>query len=166
MPGRSFEGPHDFNRQLTDWLVVANQRRHRIIECRPADRLGEDRAAMVALPPRTPALGWRHSTRLPRDHYVRVQTCDYSVHPSAIGRRVDVVCELDTVTVSCGGRVVARHPRCWAPHQTVTDPAHAAAAEEMRRARLRLVDRPQQSEVEVRPLSVYDAAFASGEGVA
>jgi transposase len=166
LPGRSFEGPHDFNQQLKDWLVSANQRRHRIIECRPWDRLAEDRSAMVALPPRTPVLGWRHSTRLPRDHYVRVHTCDYSVHPSAVGRRVDVVCDLDTVTVSCAGHTVARHPRCWAPHQTIADPVHVAAAEEMRRARLQVVARPRQSEVEVRPLSVYDAAFEAGEGVA
>jgi hypothetical protein len=84
LPGRMFQDPHDFNRQLEDWLKRANQRRHRIIECRPRKRLGEDRAAMVALPPRILALGWRWSTRLPQDPYVRVQTGDYSVHPARL----------------------------------------------------------------------------------
>lgn len=166
MPGRTFQDPNDFNRQLVDWLEKANQRQHRIIECRPADRLSEDRAAMVALPPRPPALGWRWSTRPPRDHYVRVQSCDDSVHPSAVGRRVEVVWTLDAVTVGCGGRLVAQHPRSWAPHRTITAAEHVAAAEEMRRTRRRAFTRTRSDEVEVRPLSVYDAACAAGEGVA
>ena len=37
-----------------------------------------------------PATGWRLSARLPRDHYVRLDSNDYSVHPSVIGRRVEV----------------------------------------------------------------------------
>jgi transposase len=68
LPGRSFSGPHDFNAQLTDWLRRANSRHHRRIECRPTDRLDADRAAMVTLPPVAPAVGWRTSTRLARDH--------------------------------------------------------------------------------------------------
>ena len=53
---------------------------------------------------------------------------DYSVHPSVIGRTVEVAAGLEEVTVTCGGRQVARHHRCWAAHQSITDPAHAAAA--------------------------------------
>lgn len=158
LPGRQFQSAADFNQQLSTWLVLANQRRHRTIECRPLDRLAEDRSAMVGLPP-TPALGRRWSTRLNRDHYVRVHTCDYSVHPSAIGRRVDVLCDLESVRVHCGGRLVAEHERCWAPHQTLTDPAHAAAGAEMRRARRVAASVVDDSEVQVRPLSVYDDAL-------
>ena len=44
---------------------------------------------MVALPPVPPIVGWRTFTRLPRDHYVRIASNDYSVHPSAIGRLVE-----------------------------------------------------------------------------
>ena len=49
--------------------------------CRPVDRIDADRAAMVALPPVAPTVGWRLTTRLPRDHYVRLDANDYSVHP-------------------------------------------------------------------------------------
>ena len=66
--------------------------------------------------------------RLPRDHYVRVDSNDYSVHPAAVGRTVQVVADLATVTVTCAGTVVAAHDRCWARHQSITDPAHHAAA--------------------------------------
>ena len=41
---------------------------------------------MLELPPVAPVTGWRLATRLPRDHYVRVDSNDYSVDPSVIGR--------------------------------------------------------------------------------
>ena len=35
-------------------------------------------------------------------------------HPSAVGRRVEVAADLETVTITCAGRQVGQHPRCWA----------------------------------------------------
>jgi transposase len=165
LPGRSFTGPHDFNAQLTDWLNRANARHHRRIECRPIDRLDADRAAMVTLPPVAPVTGWRTSTRLARDHYVRVASNDYSVHPSVIGRLVEVAAGLERVVVTCGGRLVARHERCWAAHQTITDPDHAAAAAAMRRSVDQAARPAVELEVEQRRLSDYDALLGI-EGVA
>jgi transposase len=160
LPGRRFASPGDFNGQLGEWLDRANQRHHRVLECRPVDRIGVDKAAMLALPPVAPSLGWRHSTRLGRDHWVRVETCDYSVHPAAIGRRVDIVADLETVSVTCGGHLVARHQRSWAPHQTITDPDHAAEAARLRRAHLSVVSgKPTGPAVEQRPLDSYDRIF-------
>jgi transposase len=165
MPGRNFTGPHDFNAQLTQWLGRANTRHHRRIECRPADRIETDRTAMVALPPVAPIVGWRTSTRLARDHYVRIASNDYSVHPSVIGRLVEVVADLEHVTVTCGGQLVARHARSWAAHQTITDPQHAAAAAVLRRTRIQAAPAPAETEVEQHRLSDYDALLGI-EGVA
>jgi transposase len=80
LPGRSFSSPADFNAQLADWLALVNQRRRRVLGCAPADRIDADRAAMLPLPPVAPQTGWRSSLRLPRDHYVRLGSNDYSVH--------------------------------------------------------------------------------------
>ena len=91
LPGRVFTGPDDFNTQLQAWLDLVNQRRRRALGCAPVDRVHADTAAMLPLPPVPPATGWRISTRLPRDFYVRLDGNDYSVHPSVIGRRVEVV---------------------------------------------------------------------------
>ncbi|MGW0486522.1 IS21 family transposase [Nonomuraea sp. NPDC003214] len=165
LPGRAFTGPADFNAQLEDWLQRANQRHHRRLDCRPADRIDTDRAAMVALPPVPPIVGWRTSTRLARDHYVRIASNDYSVHPSAIGRLVEVVADLERVTVTYAGQLVARHERCWDVHQTLTDPAHARAAAAMRATRLQTVAAPVDTEVELRSLSDYDTLLGI-EGVA
>jgi len=161
LPGRTFTCPADFNAQLEQWLQRANNRQHRALGCRPVDRVEADRAAMLTLPPVPPSVGWVSSVRLPRDHYVRLDSNDYSVHPSAVGRLVEVRADLQTVTVTLGGRPVAAHERCWADHQTITDPQHQHAAAELR-AQLSARHRqpqPTGAQVEQRPLSDYDAAF-------
>ncbi len=156
LPGRSFTGPADFNTQLQAWLLRANQRQHRRLGCRPVDRWGADRSAMLVLPPVT---GWRLSTRLPRDHYVRLDSNDYSVHPRAVGRRVQVAANLDEVTVTCDDTEFARHVRCWADHQSITAPVHAAAAVELRRSRRLAAPGKTDTTVEHRELTDYDRMF-------
>jgi transposase len=157
LPGRTFSSIGDFNAQLTAWLPIANARHHRVIECRPADRIAEDRAAMLPLPPVLPDPAFRSSLRLPRDHYVRVLGSDYSVSPWAIGRRVEVRADLEGVTVHCGGVVAAQHPRSLARHRVVTDPAHVAARAHLRDRRE--LARPTEIDVEVRDLTAYDRLF-------
>jgi transposase len=159
LPGRSFSSPADFNRQLAGWLVRANARKHRALDCRPIERWDADRAAMLTLPPVAPVVGWRLTTRLARDHYVRLDGNDYSVHPSVIGRRVEVVADTDRVQVRHDGRLVASHARCWAAHQSITDPVHAAAAAQLRAAHQRPTPPPATTEVEQRSLSDYDRMF-------
>ena len=167
LPGRGFRGPGDFNTQLTEWLVRANIRRHRVLGCRPADRWDADRAAMLELPPVAPVVGWRAATRLPRDHYVRLDSNDYSVHPAVIGRKVEVSADLDQVMVTCQGKVVATHVRCWADHQTLTDPVHAEAAAGLRQARRLSAVHPVDTLVEQRELTDYDRMLGvNSEGVA
>ncbi|MEU8269393.1 hypothetical protein AB0B89_19825, partial [Sphaerisporangium sp. NPDC049002] len=114
--------------------------------------------------------GWRNTTRLPRDHYVQLDSNDYSVHPAVIGRRVEVIADLEQVSVTCQGQPVARHERCWADHQTITDPAHAAAAVKLRQAHRIIAASPSDLHVERRSLTDYDRMFglidSDQEGVA
>lgn len=144
------------------------------MQARPSDRLEADRSRMLQLPPISPPGWWKASLRLPRDHYVRLDTCDYSVHPLAIVRRVEVAADLDQVLVTCDGVEVARHARCWARHQTLTDPDHAAAAAAARKAAAgRKPVSAQNNDVEERSLDSYDRIFGvidggltTGEGAA
>ncbi|MFE2710385.1 transposase, partial [Streptomyces mirabilis] len=177
LPGRHFSGPDDFNTQLQTWLKVANRRVHRTLGARPADRWEADRAQMLTLPAVDPPTWWRFSTRLGRDHYVRVDTCDYSVDPAAIGHQVTVLTDNEQViALTSGGEIVAQHARCWARHQTLTDPEHAEAGQAMRQEARR---RPTGQihavgsasgpliEVEQRELGSYDRLFTvidGGEG--
>jgi transposase len=164
LPGRTFTSPADFNAQLGEWLALVNTRTRRALGCSPAERIAADRAAMLALPPVPPVTGWRSSSLLPRDHYVRVDSNDYSVHPAAIGQRIEVVTDLTRVRVFHGGRTVAEHPRTWARHQSITDPAHAVAAKTLRRERIAVVRPEPQTEVEIRRLRDYDDALGLGLG--
>ncbi len=157
LPGRRFADPADFNAQLASWLVVANGRQHRTLRIRPCERLWEDRGAMLPLPPVLPDPAQRFSVRLARDHYVRVATNDYSVHPKAIGRRIEVRVDLDWVTATCGGEEVARHRRCWASHQTLELAEHGRARRALREA-ARAGHGPEVM-VEQRDLGDYDRAL-------
>ena len=162
LPGRRFTSVDDFNSQLEQWLEErANLRFHRGIRSRPVDRIAEDRAAMLPLPPVLPDPSWRRTLRLGRDHYVRFATCDYSVHPRAIGSRVEVRADLREVIVRRGCEEVARHPRSLARHRTITDPAHAAARQALQQAAHAEVRPPRELEVEVRDLAVYDQVLGA-----
>lgn len=132
MPGRSFTGPGDFNAQLGDWLALANARVVRTIQARPVERVEADKAAMLPLPPIAPVIGWVNRVRLGRDYYVRVDSNDYSVDPTGIGRLVDVTADLEHVEVRLDGRLLARHDRAWARRRTITDPAHVTTARQLR----------------------------------
>ena len=160
LPGRTFTGPADFNAQLSAWLGLVNTRPRRALGCAPTDRITADRERMLTLPPVAPATGWRTSTRLARDHYVRCDGNDYSVHPAVIGRRVELLADLGRVRVLCDGRLVADHERIWAKHQTVSIEEHVAAARALRAERLGRLGPPAAADsVEIRALSDYDAAL-------
>jgi hypothetical protein len=170
MPGRSFASPGDFNDQFTDWLIRANARVVRTIKAAPVDLVEADRAAMLPLPPVPLHLGWRNKIRLGRDYYVRLDTNDYSVDPTVIGRMVEVIADLERVKVRSEGRVVADHPRLWARGATVTDPVHVETAAWLRKQ----FQQPRAAAASgddltgdlVRDLSDYDRAFglvADGE---
>jgi len=166
LPGRTFAGPADFNAQLQQWLAVVNTRPRRVLGCAPCDRIAADKAAMLSLPPVAPATGWRFAARLARDHYIRLDSNDYSVHPAVIGRRIEVIADLARIRVLCEGRLVAEHERIWARHQTITDPAHLEAARTLRRLRSAALRPVAEPDVEQRALADYDRALGIDGGVA
>jgi hypothetical protein len=113
-----------------------------------------------------PATGWRSSLRLPRDHYIRFDSNDYSVHPAVIGRRIEVIADLARVRAVCDGRLVADHERIWAWHQTISDPEHIAAAKALRRERVGVLRPVPEPDVQIRCLDEYDQALGLDGGVA
>lgn len=162
MPGRSFASPADFNDQFADWLARANTRVVRTTRASPVDLIDADRAAMLALPPVPPPVGWRNRVRLGRDYYVRLDTNDYSVDPTVIGRIVDVTADLQQVRVHAESRLVTEHHRVWARGGTLTDPCHVETAARLRKQfqQPRTVAGPDDL---ARDLGDYDRAFGLGE---
>lgn len=156
-PGRTFASPEDFNAQLSQWLPIANARLVRRTGALPAELLSQDKAGMLGLTPVPPVTGFAARVRLPRDYYVRMGSNDYSVHPQAIGRFVDVTADLETVTISLDGRSVGDHARAWGTRLTITDPDHVEAARNMRKVFQNPA--PAADAAGPRDLADYDRAF-------
>ncbi len=155
-PGRRFANHLDFQLQLDAWFEKANARTHKTLRCRPIDRLVEERTVMAPLPARELDLDERIVLRVPADPHVRVDTNDYSLDPRLVGRRVEVRVGQREITAVCldTGESACRHERSFARHRTITALEHARALRSHRHE-------PEcPLEVQVRPLSVYDALSA------
>jgi transposase len=154
-PGRQFFNERDYQDQLDAWFVKANQRTHKTLRCRPVDRLNAERAHMQALPA-FPDLDRRWVTRVPADPYLRFDTCDYSLDPRLVGRRVEVrVSQTEVTAVALDtGELACRHKRSFARYRLITALEHARALRELRGQ----PDEP--ATVQTRPLERYDALIA------
>ena len=154
-PGRRFANQLDFQAQFDSWCDRVNARVHRTIRAVPTERLIEERARMRPLPAGLPDLDRRTVVRVPQQPYLRVDRNDYSIDPRFAGRRVELRVSQTHVTAGVldTGELAAQHRRSFAGGLTVTDPAHQTQLERQReQRRLR-----HQVEVEIRPLSRYDA---------
>jgi transposase len=153
-PGRRFANHLDYQLQLDAWFEKANARTHKTLRCRPVDRLAEEHEAMTSLPAQELDLDERLVVRVPADPHVRIDTNDYSLDPAMAGRRVEVRVSQREIIATCldTGELAARHERSFAKHRTVTALEHAR--------KLRHREPERELEVQVRPLSVYDALSA------
>ncbi|MCA1677880.1 MAG: IS21 family transposase [Actinobacteria bacterium] len=152
-PGRRFANELDFQAQLDGWTEKANARTHRTIRAVPAERLAEEKERMRPLPSPLPATERRFATRVAQQPYLRFDTNDYSLDPALAGRRVELSISQREITATAldTGEPACRHRRVFAKHLSFTDPAHQAALERLRG------ERRSGPEVELRPLSRYDA---------
>jgi transposase len=155
--GRYFANELDYQLQLDDWFDTrANPRVHKTLRCRPIDRLMEERTVMAPLPATAPDTDRRWVLRVPPDPYLRFDTCDYSLDPRLVGRRVEArVTEREVLAVALdSGELACRHPRSFARHRTVTALEHARTLKAQR------AERRGEPVVEVRALARYDALIA------
>ncbi|MDP9346782.1 MAG: IS21 family transposase, partial [Actinomycetota bacterium] len=156
-PGRCFANELDFQLQLDCWFDDrANARIHKTLRARPIDRLIEERQVMAALPVIAPDIDRRWVLRVPPDPYLRFDTCDYSLDPGLVGRRVEIrVDEREITAVALDtGEIAGRHPRSFAKHRTITALEHA------RTMKTRRGERRGEPVVEVRSLALYDELIA------
>ncbi|HEV2820942.1 MAG TPA: IS21 family transposase [Solirubrobacteraceae bacterium] len=157
-PGRAFANELDFQLQLDAWFDGrANPRMHKTLRARPIDRLVEERQAMAPLPAQAPDVARRWVLRVPPDPYLRFDTCDYSLDPALVGRRVEArIAEREVLAVALDtGELACRHQRSFARHRTITALEHARVLKSQRDER-----RGAEPIVEVRSLDRYDALIA------
>jgi transposase len=157
-PGRTLANELDFQLQLDAWFSErANPRTHKTLRCRPVDRLIEERAVMAPLPATGPDVDRRWVLRVPPDPYLCFDTCDYSLDPRLVGRKIEIrVTDREITAVALDtGELACQHQRSFAKHRTVTALEHARALKSQRRERS-----GSEPEVEVRSLARYDDLIA------
>jgi transposase len=155
-PGRQFANERDYQLQLDQWCVKANARTHKTLRARPVDRLREEHKLMRPAPDDPPEVDRRWVTRVAPDPMLRFDTNDYSLDPHLAGRRVEVrVSQREVLAVALDtGELACHHERSFAKHRTIIALEHA------RRLRERRGEPETKPEVEIRPLSAYDALIA------
>jgi transposase len=154
--GRLFANALDFQLQLDGWADKINARVHRTTRAVVAERLAAERERMRPIPAQLPDVDRRWLARVPPQPYLRFDRNDYSLDPRLVGRRVEVRATQSEIT-AVGldtGELAARHARAFAGGLTFTDRYHQRALDELRGER-KLARR--EPEVELRPLSRYDA---------
>jgi hypothetical protein len=93
---------------------------------------------------------------VPPEPYLRFDTCDYSLDPALVGRRVEIrVDEREITAVALdSGELACRHARSFAKHRTITALEHARPLSTQRG------ERRGEPLVEVRSLALYDELIA------
>jgi DNA replication protein DnaC/transposase len=138
-PGRVFANERDFQDQFDAWFVKVNARQHRSIRARPVDRLAEELGVMTALPSAPPDTDRRWVLRVAPDPYVRFDTCDYSLDPDLVGRRIEIrISDREVLGVVLDtGDLACRHPRsfCAPSHDHRARARQGAQAPPRRRRR-------------------------------
>jgi transposase len=127
VPVPSFSSFSELNGHLAEQCLADLSRRTRGNAQSKAERLEDDRAAMLPLP---------HSAFEPRriEHrgasslsLVRFDQNDYSVPTAYAHHEVTVAGGIEEVTISAGPESVAAHPRHWGREQVTYDPRHYLA---------------------------------------
>jgi hypothetical protein len=102
--------------------------------------------------------------RLPRDHYVRWDSNDYSVQHSAVGRRVLVRADLDRVRVWCEAGLGRRPYTDLGAASNHLRSHPVKAAQMLRQQRLAVVPPAAKTEMEQRRLADSDSALGVADG--
>jgi hypothetical protein len=101
---------------------------HKTLRCRPVDRLIEERTVMGPLPAAPPDTDRRWVARVAPDPYLRFDTCDYSLDPRLVGRRVEVrVTEREVLAAALDTGELACRPRGPLP-STARSPSWSMSA--------------------------------------
>jgi transposase len=122
-PARRFQTLSELDGVYAGWRdQVAHRRRHATGQFIVADRLGEERRALRALPPHPFDFSLNRTVRVPTDGYLRHGACFYRAPVELVHQRVELHASRDEVWISWRGERVARYPRCYRPGCWIPEP--------------------------------------------
>jgi transposase len=151
----------ELNGQAHTWSdTVANVRCHGTTNERPFDRFAREQAHLLPAPSRERVEPFLRDERLVgRDGFVAWERAWYGVPWRWAGQRVHIAATASTVEIWQGQERLAVHPRATRPAQRFTLPGQWAGLPrpDARPGREPLGRQRDMIDVEVRPLSTYDA---------
>lgn len=119
---RTFASPEDLDEQLNDWVYTANTRHREPPRRSPAEFIGAERQAMMALPPKPPRTGWHLVLEVGDSPFIYFDANAYSIHPAAVHSLVNLYADNRRIMVLLDGNIVANHERSWGYGQTIVAP--------------------------------------------
>jgi len=131
-PLRTFTDLDDVNRQVRRWIdTVANVRVHQTtLQC-PRDRF--EGVGLRPLPELLPDCRETGTLKVYNDFAVRFDGNTYTTPPWAIGKRVTVKADRQTVTIFYQHKKLATHERCWQRAQRIETPSHKEQVRKLQR---------------------------------
>jgi len=113
-PARRFRSLAELDGEYVEWRDrVCNRRLHAARRVRVDERLAEERAALLPLPP--VRFGWpgHRTSRVPLDGYLRHGGCFYRAPEQLVHERVELRFDRDQVWICHRGAEVARYQRSY-----------------------------------------------------
>jgi transposase len=165
--GREADDFQELRSSLRLWVAdVALQRLHGTTHQRVFDALEAERPHLAPTAGRAPfPLLLGEPRRVAKDAYVSYRANRYSVPWRVVGREVWLQ-EVDgQLQISREGERLALHSLCTGRHQVITVAGHhqdMPMESQSRRGKVQIVLRERAPQVEVRPLSVYEALATGG----
>jgi transposase len=122
----TFDSFAALEQHLTEWMVIADQRRHGTTREAPILRFDRDeRVQLRPLPVRAlPQRTQRVRRRVALDAFVDIDTVRYSVPHRLVRDHVEVVVHEEHVEIFHGAELVATHTRSTEPFARIVNPAH------------------------------------------
>jgi hypothetical protein len=125
LAGREFASFAELEAHLSSWMARVDGRIHGTTNEVPNERFEQEQLKLKGLPSSSIRVRERRlQRRVSNDAFVDVDTVRYSVPHRLVRRSVQVLVGDCEVVVFDGADLVARHDRCFEPHQRVTDVAH------------------------------------------
>ncbi|UCH45199.1 MAG: IS21 family transposase [Nitrospiraceae bacterium] len=131
-PLRSFTDLNSVQTQVMEWLdTVANVRTHQTTGQRPDDRFKD--ISLRPLPELLPDYRETSQVTVYKDFAVRFDCNTYTVPPWAIGKKLTLKADNETVIIYHKQKAIATHHRSWEKRRRIELPAHVEQVRKMKK---------------------------------
>ncbi len=132
IPLKEFNDLADYQHQVMKWLnEFANLRVHQTTGKIPEERL--KKVLLRALPDLLPETCECYTLVVHKDFAVKFDTNSYTTPPWAIGKKLTLKADQNTIRIYHKTRQIVSYPRCWQRRQRIETEAHIEQVKKLRR---------------------------------